>query len=78
MYANDFAALGTFPSSHFLFHEFSYAILPYVPEIINHAHSVFCSVSCVETVQTVTGELRALEAMPRINTLEHFTLFYPA
>ena len=78
MNTNDLAAFGACPSAHLLLDEISYTDLLYVLKIINHAHTVFCSVSSVEVVQPVAGVLPAIEAIPQIGSLEHFTPFYPA
>ena len=74
----DFATFGTCPSAHLLLNEISYTDLLYVLKIINHAHTVFCSVSSVEVNQPVAGVFPAIEAILQIGSLEHFTLFYPA
>ncbi len=64
MNTNDFSTFGTCPSNHLLFYEISYPDFFYDHKIINHAHTVFCSVSSVEVIQPVTGVLPALEAIP--------------
>ncbi len=78
MNTNGFATFETCPSDHLLFNEISYTELLYVLKIINHAHTVFCSVSSVEVVKPAAGVLPAIEAIPQISSLEHFALFYPA
>jgi hypothetical protein len=78
MNTNDFATFETCSSADLSFNEISYTDVLYVLKIINHAHTVFCSVSSVEVVQPVAGVLPAIEAISQIGSLEHFTLFYPA
>jgi len=50
MNTHDFAACGTCPLVLFLFDEISYAELFYVIKIVDHAHTVICSVTLVEVV----------------------------
>ncbi len=78
MNTNEPAACGTCPSFLFLFDELSYATLLYAVEIVEHAHPVFCSVALVEPVYHVARVFPAIEAIPQISSLEHFTLLYPA
>jgi len=78
MNANDFAACGTCPPFLFLFDEISYAELLYATKIVDHAYTVVCSVTLVEMVESVARVFPAIEAIPQISRLEHFTLFYSA
>jgi hypothetical protein len=46
-------ALGTGPLFPFIFNKMSYAELLYLREILNHAHSIFGSITFIQVIQPV-------------------------
>jgi hypothetical protein len=63
MNTNDLAALGTGPPFLFISNKLSYAELPYVVEIVNHAHTILRSIALIQMVQPVAGEAVTTEAV---------------
>ena len=62
MDADNAAAFGTAPPRLFVFDELTDSIRFYVCEVFYHAHSVFCSVSFVQRLQSRAGIIPAFEA----------------
>jgi hypothetical protein len=57
-------ALGTCPSFLFVSNEMSYAELPYIHEIVNHAHAIFGSIARIQATEPVARKAVAAEAIP--------------
>jgi hypothetical protein len=70
MHTNYFATPGTGPSFLFVFNEMSYAELPYVHEIVNHTHTILCSIALIQMLQSVARKAVTTEAVP-VSTLHH-------
>lgn len=64
-------ALGAGPPFLFDSNEMSYAELPYVHEIVNHAHSILGSITLIQVIQPVARKSATAEAVSDL-TLPHF------
>jgi hypothetical protein len=54
---------GTSPFSLFVLYKISYTEIFNIYKILDHAHVVFGSISCVQMVQKITGEISAFKTM---------------
>ncbi len=57
-------APGTGPPFLFVFHEMSYPELLYVQEIVDHAHAILGSITCIQVTQSVARKPVTAEAVP--------------
>ena len=58
------AALGTGPLFLFVSDEMPYAELLHVHEIVDHAHTILCSIALIQMAQPVAGKPVTAEAVP--------------
>jgi len=63
MHTNYLATLWACPFFFFLSYEISYAGSFYILQIINHTHTVFCSIAVIEMLQVFTWEAVAIKAI---------------
>jgi len=74
MNAKHHTAPGTGPPYIFIFNEFPDSGFLYVHEILNHAHSVLGSITLIEVVQPVAGEMVTAEAIPGPALRQHLAV----
>lgn len=74
MNTDDLAAPGTNPLLLFIFNEIPDAELPYIFEIVHHAHGILRSVALVQAVQHETGKAVTTEAIPDSTFRYFFTV----
>ena len=75
MDGDEFSAAGAFPSPHLLPHEFFNADLFNGAQIVDHAHSVFCSVPFVELLKPFARECLTFKAECSIGALQFSAVF---
>ena len=68
------AALGAFPPFLFVSDKMPYTELPYVIEIVNHAHAVFGSISFIQVIQPVAGKAVTVETEAGFSLTQLFTV----
>jgi hypothetical protein len=78
MNTEQLTALGTGPPFLLVSDELPYADLPYIHEIINHAHAVLGSVAMIQVIQPFAGKAVTAEAVPDLALFYFRTVFYSA
>ena len=75
MNANYFTAPWTSPSFFFVSDKMSNTELPYVHEVVNHAHAIICSIAFIQMIQLSTREAVTIEAELNVIFRYLFTIF---